>query len=430
MPSDTDPRDSVITRPISRRRFLQASTGAAAAWALAGCAPPEPSPTASVEAQMPGVPFGIWAALRTAVRRSPDHLRATADRLVEAKDPAAIHAFVRDEIATCPPPGGAELTEVLWGTRATLRGGVGTPREKAELLASLYRRAGFDAEVVTGEIADTPVFAGLNATHEFALDVADDTVAAWLDTMTGGAHQPNVVELDPGGRESSAAADELLGILGESAASSSFGWQQVRSLPLVRLVVNGEPRFANPSLADVPLGESGVQGEPVVAPASTISTVEVALSVRRLGISGEPDVLVSGSWPIDELAGRQLVVAFIPFPDLETVASLPVASVPAFTAVLALQALDLSVDERSDRSIVGAALTHAGDVISDDGTGLARVNQAPLVAVTATADPGRVERNPGRCRPESLSGCRAPRRAARRSRTRGRWARGGVVPGH
>ncbi|HUP15443.1 MAG TPA: hypothetical protein VM848_05265 [Acidimicrobiia bacterium] len=41
----------------------------------------------------------------------------------------------------------ASDTTIRWGTRATQRGGAGTPREKADLLADLLVQAGCEAEV-------------------------------------------------------------------------------------------------------------------------------------------------------------------------------------------------------------------------------------------------------------------------------------------
>ena len=84
------------------------------------------------------LPFSVWEEIRAAVRASPDHLPARAANLVAAGDPASLYEFVRDEIVTYPPRVDsltASDTTIRWGTRATLRGGAGTPREKADLLA-------------------------------------------------------------------------------------------------------------------------------------------------------------------------------------------------------------------------------------------------------------------------------------------------------
>ena len=101
-----------------------------------------PSDAGPPDAGPPLDPFAAMAELLAALRKSPDHLPARADALVAQKDPQALLDFVRDELATLLRglPFGT-TGEVMWGSRATLRGGLGTAREKAELLAELYRRA-------------------------------------------------------------------------------------------------------------------------------------------------------------------------------------------------------------------------------------------------------------------------------------------------
>ena len=103
-----------------------------------------------------GTLWAAWSEISAQLKASPDHLVAGADAVVATRDPVKIHAFVRDQIATYPPSDdGFANAPILrrWGTKATLRGGAGTPREKADLLVSLYGRAGFDAGVVVG-VAD------------------------------------------------------------------------------------------------------------------------------------------------------------------------------------------------------------------------------------------------------------------------------------
>src|SRR5690349_855975 len=82
--------------------------------------------------------FEAWREAREALQASPDHLPARANALIEAGDPEAIFEFVRDHIATYPSSAGGFQNApdaIRWGVRGTLRGGAGSPREKAELLA-------------------------------------------------------------------------------------------------------------------------------------------------------------------------------------------------------------------------------------------------------------------------------------------------------
>jgi hypothetical protein len=92
----------------------------------------------------PDAPFGVWEAVRRALRTSPDHLAAVADDLVAAKDPERIYQFVRDQIVTFPPYANqwrdAEFL-VRGGVRGTLRGGAaGCSRLKPPATSNMSRR--------------------------------------------------------------------------------------------------------------------------------------------------------------------------------------------------------------------------------------------------------------------------------------------------
>ena len=155
--------DSIL-RDVNRRDFLQLALAlGGTAWACStsssskGGVPPlaDAGIDGSAEAgALDSVSFGIWQSLRDAVRGSPDHLVQVANKLAADGDPAAIFEFVRDQIVTCPPASHAtEVTGIRWGARAALRCGMGTPREKAELLVLLYEQAGLTASVVTSSIS-------------------------------------------------------------------------------------------------------------------------------------------------------------------------------------------------------------------------------------------------------------------------------------
>lgn len=130
--------------------------------------------------------FEAWEQARAALRQSPDHLPGKADALVKEGDPAKLFQFVRDDIMTYPPSDDSFVgcvTAQRWGVQGTLRGGAGTPREKAELLASLYRRARLTAELVVGQ-ADPSKIDGkavLLRSHQrrFAQPITADQATAW-----------------------------------------------------------------------------------------------------------------------------------------------------------------------------------------------------------------------------------------------------------
>ena len=100
--------------------------------------------------------FDAWREIHGALEASSDHLPGARRDWWKLENAEDIYEFVRDEIIVYPPQNdgfGNAVAAMRWGPRATLRGGGGTPREVAELLAQLYRDAGFEATVVQGAVA-------------------------------------------------------------------------------------------------------------------------------------------------------------------------------------------------------------------------------------------------------------------------------------
>ena len=154
---------------LSRRQVLAGTSAAAFAALVAACTgrgdPRRPGPVGTVTER-------ALKLLREAAEASPDHLAARAEELVEAKDANGLVALVRDRVAVIPWPAN-DYPEAArrWGSRATLRGAQGTPRDRAELLAWLLTRAGFAATV---RVADRPAA----ITREGPLPTARDAVRA------------------------------------------------------------------------------------------------------------------------------------------------------------------------------------------------------------------------------------------------------------
>ena len=112
----------------------------------------EPSGTAGVSY------FDLLRSAREHVRSSGGHYAAEYDRLIEAGEPDDLIRFIRARFVVVP--GGQNtgwrnaIRDRRWGTEATLRGGAGTPRELADLLADGIRRMGHEAVVVA---VDSPL---------------------------------------------------------------------------------------------------------------------------------------------------------------------------------------------------------------------------------------------------------------------------------
>ena len=238
---------------FTRRGFLGLSVGAASALLVrCGSSHPQPPPT------VPADPFTIWAQLQEALRQSPDHRLAAADKLVARRDPSALLAFVRDQIATCPPLDPmAVVTEMRWGVRGTLRGGMGTPREKAELLVQLYQRAGFTAQVVTGTPMDTST-AALTAmyfrTPEAPFNPAiDQTTLDGFNATLGNTGTPTLPLIDGSGAEAAAIASAVWsalppGLAPQGQPDPTLALNTLNSLPLVAVQVGGKTVANRPNL--------------------------------------------------------------------------------------------------------------------------------------------------------------------------------------
>ncbi len=368
----------------------------------AACSPapsPTPSPTATpspTPSPTPAPPTSYFDALeelRDAVRGSPDHLVAEADRVVATADPAAITAFVRDRIATYPASfaatGSVEAGR-RWGTRATLRGGAGTPREKADLLADLLARAGHDTELIevaVPELAGADLFRPASVTPAFALAMSDARFDA-LRPVLGLA--PTVAippPLDPAGIDSTALAEGLLARFETPpAVVDPFEARPVRSLPMVRLSVG---RLADPigAFGVTPIGDQAVTNLP--DPGDLIE-VTVTVEAARGDAPNRPFTLVEGRWSAEDLVGRRVHVSFPPPAEsLEELVLIRPRDVTVVLPSLVVRGQDLDAEATRALAALGAPITLGGDVIDvETADGIVRVGEAPVGPLAP--DPARV----------------------------------------
>ncbi|RZU53733.1 hypothetical protein EV385_5667 [Krasilnikovia cinnamomea] len=377
---------------VSRRSLLAFVTAVSAA-ALTGCGlfdDDEPGPDADGA-------FGLWEQLRTSVRASPDHVAAAAERVVAGKDPEAILAFVRDQIVVYPSVGRSLdlVGDTRWGVRGTLRGGAGSARDKVETLADLYRRAGFKAEVLVGELADdvdlNSVFRPVRRSFEPKAD--EDTIARWHRAI---------------GKPATTASDRLAAVRDEAKARTDLARQLAdalpsrraaepaasrdRRVPLVKVVVNGKETYANPLVAGAKLGATHTTGEPsrgYLGAGSGLS-VEVRLLAATTAEPTLPTTLVKAEYHAEDLIGRQLHVAFRPTAEMAELIHLRPQDLNTFTPTLAVAGPGLAADAAAKLAFSGSAISLTGQVIEvkDDEV---LVDGEPLEA-PAQADPRAGER--------------------------------------
>lgn len=334
--------------------------------------------------------FAAWEQALTALRKSPDHLPARADEVVASKDPAKIFAFVRDEIATYPPSDDGfanALSARRWGERATLRGGAGTPREKAELLLSLYKRAGLTAEVVRGT-ADPSTLTGQEVllrsiTRNFAPPITSSQSAAWLKALGHDAPTPRTL-IDQDDSQARALATSLMTLL-PSTLTSPFDFT-ITDFPLVRVQVGGSWTYANPIAPGAMFGDSVTASTPTpTGVAGALPTVLVRLEAVRANDPYTKFTLVEHQYAADDVVGRRIHIGFAPPVDTATLVRTIQSSVTTFVPVLSVAGADMTQADRDSLGFAGKPVSLGGDVYDVDTSGAVTVNGAPLV--TPTGDP-------------------------------------------
>ncbi|MCC7384949.1 MAG: hypothetical protein IT384_24090 [Deltaproteobacteria bacterium] len=327
-------------------------------------------------------PYDALRAIRASLEGSPDNLPARARALIAAKDPDAIFRFVRDEIAVYPPPElGSTQGSRLFGVRGTLRGGAGTPRDRAELLAWMYREAGFDAEVVAGVGPDSVLTA--EAEREIYLRTIQRTFApvdppaplTWGDLVVPDGTE--TTPYDPDGTASRALADALGQLLtaGAMAAVPSIPRDPV---PLVAVQVDGTTRYANPMFPTAAFGEArSVNPVPAGAP-EALPEVTIRLSVARSDAPLERTEVVTASVALDALIGRQILARFQSALPTETLIGSRLDDSQIFIPVLMLTGGDVSDDVAARNARSGALVTRSGDVVETKADGSVLYNGVPF----------------------------------------------------
>lgn len=343
--------------------------------------------------------FEAWQQAREALQASPDHLPARAQALVEEGDPEKLFEFVRDEIATYPPAASSfegVVDTMRWGVRGTLRGGAGTPREKAELLVSLYTEAGLTAEVVHG-VPDPERIDGAKVlyrpiTRNFAPAITEANAAAWrvpLGQASPGM-PPARSAIDPDGAQAEALAAELLEELSPDL-ETPFDFT-LTDIPLVRVEVNGDSVYANPLVADAAWGEALTLEDPTPVGASfTSQKILVRLEASRANAPFERFTLVEREYDADQVVGRRIHLGFRPPLPTAQLVRASTESVEALLPILTVDGPDLEGETRDELAAIGKAVSFGGDVYELDGDALLINGVALSETTTDPDDIARVE---------------------------------------
>ncbi len=378
----------------NRREFIQLLIASLAMPWLPGCGL-APAPVDEEAQSKVATTFDVLRDLVARLRRSPDHLPGQRDRLVAARDWRAIHAFVRDQIETWPTGAegfmGDNVRSVRWGSRVTLRGGAGTPREKADLLVSALTEAGFSARVMQANLhydADAVTRILQPRLREFAPPVDAETLVHWRKILgrAGASQRPPL--LDPGER----ALDTLLARVQAAIKDAPGAWSTApgfdprwRTGLAVVVVDTPEGRFllnpVDPAAAPTTEGIEALRsaGVPV-----GLLEVEVSLEAATADDPRKRHVLVAGQWAADQVAGRTLVVATPPTVAPADWGSTRLDDIQTYLPVLRL--IDAAADPAlADLGVQGVPFTRRAERLVTESDGALSIDGVVLGAAPADA---------------------------------------------
>ena len=350
----------------TRREFLGAVNAAALLVLLESCVPGSTSKAAATGTASNLIRQAL-TTLRAALRASPDHLAYRAQSIAAAKDSTKIVEFVRDSLAVIPPWGGSDDPgAVRWGPAAALRGGQGTLRERADILADLLTRAGFKATVMA---ANRPQSIDVRAMYaqralKFAPDAGKVDSARSLLRAAGlpaaSAQQPFI----PGGGPASAILAALPASLQQARVRSDL---LPDAVPVVQFSEAGKTRYAF-ALGDLGISDSAPAGLHNVGSSEDAPVVNItvsALSEPAIGSTtqgGRLIDLVSGSWRADKVVGRQVILTFSPTQGPQAVLDSGLSALPVRVPFLRVQTDSTAAP---DPSLIasGSMVTVQGDVL-------------------------------------------------------------------
>ena len=361
-----DGAHSLPPMAITRREFLAAGNAAAMLFLLESCSLGSIGRSGATPAGQGGSPYDVaLKLLRDALAASPDHLARRAADAVAGRDAAKIVEFVRSQVAVIPPllPSDDASTARRWGSRATLRSGLGTLRDRAELLAELLTQAGFKAQV---QVAARP--SSLTAEATYAARPARFAPDAGRVNQARSAVKAGRFPAPPAAGTFDAGPDPVAAMAAALPASVQAARTRSDLLPATVPVVvfddKGKTRYA------VAVGDVGLVDSPpanlTARAADAMRQVSFTVSaVCNPGLGGTTPRgrlvdLATASWPADQVVGRQVLLTFQPPQGGKAMLDSGLASLPVRAPILRVQGADRLV-------AFGSAITLSGDVLGPPG---------------------------------------------------------------
>ncbi len=361
--------------PLTRREFLAATNAAALLLLLESCSL---GPLGRQSAG-PSIPPGssayeqAYKLVLEAVRASPDHLSRRAADLASARDATKIVDFVRDRIAVLPPLGASDpISARRWGSAATLRGGQGTLRERADVLADMLTRAGFKAQVMSAHRPSPVTIASLYQPRPstFAPDQSRLGLATTILHSTGAPAAPSPESFDPGPD----AAQAILRSLPASVQKAKLRSDLLPDrIPVVSFTEGNKTRYAI-ALGDLGITDTAPSGLTPAGDADGLRTVSITVSALTNPAPGSATPqgklvdLVTGEWPADQVFGRQVLLTFVPPQGPKAILQSGITALPVRIPMLRVQSEGLQGSVTPGQVSFGSLITVHGDVLGPSTT--------------------------------------------------------------
>ncbi len=325
-------------------------------------------------------PYKVWEEMLMAVKTSPDFLEGRMQTLIKKGNPEEMFHFVKDEIFLMPSATNSMngMGEIMrYGLKGVLRYGFATPREKAELLHKMYLEAGISSEIVYErtniQVEEIPAFFFRPFERTFNPKINNKILNRWQKEMNSEENEDAIIKMDKDQSESKKLADQLWDLIPEKETIKphkfDLRWDNY-STPTVAFIWEEETKYAHLFDPEIPFGnlKNDYGGNVSKAKEAIFSDEDITVT---LSYSGGVDYttekeLVSGTWPIHEVAGNQLLIEFANGLTFNQQFYTPIGNLRKFTSIISFQSFDEDLEYQNERSFIGKTFTLEGTIISQE----------------------------------------------------------------
>lgn len=318
------------------------------------------------------VPFKIWEEMLLALKTSPDFHTAQVEKWISTKDTKAMYNYVRDCIALIPATSHfrSEGKYLKHGINGVLRTGTATAREKAELLTYMYKKAGFEAEVVREKTDFQPneilqcYLRSYN--NKFNPEISNEQLEKWNKELK--VHTSEKGSTNNFDEKSQILVEKLISNFEINEAllkESTISWDN-NLTPSVKFLENGKEKFAHLIDPKVPFGLLRKQN------AQTYSFGKAEMLSPKLKLSidawhskdlNQSIDLLSGEWDLENVLGRQINISFLKDLKLGMYSTKSMHQIQFYTPSFSLQGVDDKVSFLEEQSYLGNPITLGGEKI-------------------------------------------------------------------